>query len=63
VPRLGGKTLKGAKSALRRAHCAIGKIKRTRSTKAKRGRVISQKPKAGTRRPSGAKVNLTVSKG
>jgi streptogramin lyase len=63
VPRLRGKTLKAAKRVIRRHHCAVGKVKRRRSSKVKRGRIISQRPKAGKRRPGGSRVNLTVSKG
>jgi PASTA domain len=63
VPRLKRKTLKTAKRAIRHANCTVGKIKKRPSNKVKRGRVISQKPKAGTQLPNGAKVKLTVSRG
>lgn len=63
VPRLRGKQLAAAKSALRRAHCAVGKVKQVRSTSVKKGRVISTSPRAGARRRSGTKVALTVSRG
>jgi uncharacterized delta-60 repeat protein len=56
VPKVKGKTLRAAKRALKRAHCAVGKVTRTR------GRVLSQKPKPGTKRPAGAKVALKVGK-
>jgi len=52
-----------AKRAIRRAHRSVGKITRAFSVKVKRGRVISQKPTTGVRRPAGSKVKLKVSKG
>ncbi|HJR01551.1 MAG TPA: PASTA domain-containing protein, partial [Methylomirabilota bacterium] len=63
VPRLKGKTLKAARKALRRAHCALGKVRRAYSSKVKRGRVVAQKPRPGARRRAGAKVALTLSRG
>jgi Tol biopolymer transport system component len=63
VPRLRNKPLRAAKRAIRRANCRVGKINRGRSSTIRRGRVISQRPRAGTRRPSGARVRLTVSRG
>lgn len=60
VPRVRGKTVKAAKRAIRRSRCKVGKIKRNRSKSVRRGRVVSQSPKAGTRRPKGAKVKMTV---
>jgi hypothetical protein len=63
VPRVRRKTLKAAKRAVRRSNCAVGRVKRTRSRKIKRGRVILQQPKAGTQGPAGTKVKLTVSRG
>jgi len=62
VPKLKGKTLAGAKSALTQANCKVGKVTR-KYAKAKKGRVISQRPKPGTNLAAGAKVNLVVSKG
>ncbi len=63
VPRLRGKQLAAAKKALVRSHCAVGKVKQVRSNTVKKGKVISTSPKAGTRRRSGTKVALTVSRG
>jgi subtilase family serine protease len=62
VPKLKGKTLVAAKSALSHAHCTAGKVTKKFSS-VKKGRVISQKPKAGTQLPGGSKVNLVLSKG
>lgn len=62
VPRVVGKTLGAAKRTLKAAHCGVGKIT-TAYAKQKKGRVAAQKPRAGKRLKSGAKVALTVSKG
>jgi subtilisin family serine protease len=62
VPRLKGKTLVAAKRALVRARCAIGRISRRRSP-VRKGRVIAQSPRAGSRRPRGARVSVTISRG
>jgi hypothetical protein len=63
VPKLKGKTLKSAKRSLKSRHCRLGKVKKAFSSKVKKGRVISQKPKPGKRLRNGAKVNLVLSKG
>jgi serine/threonine-protein kinase len=63
VPRLKGMKLAKAEKALRRAGCRVGKIKRVKSRKVGRGRVIGTSPPAGRRRPAGSKVELFVSKG
>ncbi|MEA2391591.1 MAG: hypothetical protein QOK31_1700 [Solirubrobacteraceae bacterium] len=61
VPRVVGKTLSKAKSLIRRAHCAVGRVTHKRSS-GKAGRVLKQKPRAGHRGPPGTKVALVVSK-
>jgi hypothetical protein len=60
VPRVLGTKLAAARKALAAADCRAGKISRRRSSRASRGRVISQSPRAGRHRPAGASVNLTV---
>jgi hypothetical protein len=62
VPKLVGKTLKQAKRALKKAGCKVGKAKKSKSKK-KKGRIVEQRYKVGTKLPAGAKVPLTVSKG
>ena len=62
VPRLLGKTLARARRMIRVAHCSMGRIRRARSSRA-RGRVASQKPKAGRVFAAGTKVNLVISRG
>jgi len=56
-------TLSSAKRILLRANCRVGTIRHGYSKAAKRGRVISQRPKFGTVLPGGGKVNLVVSRG
>src|SRR5207248_6117344 len=48
VPKVIGKTLKAAKSAIAKAHCRVGRITYKVSSKKKKGRVLAEKPKAGT---------------
>jgi hypothetical protein len=61
VPKLKGKTLTAAETALNKAQCALGNV--TKKTSAGPvGIVLSQKPKAGTDLPSGSKVAVVVSK-
>ena len=62
VPRVTKKALPTAKRAIARAHCRVGAMRRT-SSRIKKGRVVSQKPKPGTVMPAGGRVNLVVSRG
>ncbi len=59
---LAGMTVVQAKRTLARVNCRVGTIKRV-SSAAKRGLVTAQKPAFGTVLPSGARVDLVVSKG
>jgi hypothetical protein len=63
VPRLKGKTLRQARSALQRSHCRLGVIRHARSARVRRGRVLAQRPQAGNRLRGGARVNVTISAG
>ena len=62
VPRVVGTRLPVARRAIVRARCRVGRVRRARSRKA-RGRVVSQSPRPGVRRPRGTRVNLVVSRG
>jgi hypothetical protein len=62
VPRVVGKTLTAARSAIVRGKCTVGRLTRAFSTRAK-GRVVRQQPAAGARRVQGARVALVLSKG
>jgi hypothetical protein len=63
VPTLKGRPVRVAKEAIRANDCSVGRIERATSRSVKRGRVISQRPRAGTRLNRDAKVNLVVSNG
>ena len=63
VPKLAGKKLAAAKKSLKAAGCKVGKVKSKNSKKKKKGRVIAQGRKSGSKLPAGTKVPLTVSKG
>jgi beta-lactam-binding protein with PASTA domain len=63
VPNVVGLKLAKAKAKIRKRHCRVGKITRKTSSLAKKGRVLSQKPKAGKTLRAGARVNLKVGKG
>jgi len=63
VPRVVGLRLRAAKTKIRRAHCAVGRITRVRSSARKRNRVLRQSPRPGRRYAAGHKVALVVGKG
>ncbi len=63
VPTLKRKKAKAARKALRKRDCKLGKVKLRASRKVPKGKVISQKPKAGKQVKAGAKVNLVISSG
>ena len=60
VPKLQGKKLKGAKSSLQAANCALGKVTRTGKGPRKKAKVVKQNPKAGTLLAAGATVKVTL---
>ncbi len=60
VPKLKGKTLKAARAALKTANCKLGKV--TRRGRGRPGRIRAFSPKAGSVRPAGAKVRVTVNR-
>lgn len=63
VPNLKGMTLAVATHRLAVARCARGKLAFKRSSKVRKGRVISQSIKPGKVLPENAKVNVVVSRG
>jgi hypothetical protein len=63
VPKVKGKSLSAAKKALKAHSCSAGKVHHAFSSKVKKGRVVSTKPKAGSHLKHNGKVSLTVSKG
>jgi hypothetical protein len=60
VPRLVGKTRRTAEQALKRVGCRIGKVRRTRASRRRRGRVLSQSVAAGKHLRAGSAVNVVV---
>jgi glucose/arabinose dehydrogenase len=63
VPRLIGRTLPRARRQIVHAHCSVGKVTRKTSPIRKKGRIIRQFPRAGTKLANGARINLVVGKG
>jgi hypothetical protein len=63
VPHVAGKKLASAETAVTKAHCALGRVKKASSKHVKTGLVISESPAAGKTLPAGTKVNLVVSNG
>ena len=58
VPRVIGLTLAKARSRIRASHCSIGRVRKTHSRRP--GRVLSQRPRAGTIGARGLRVKLVV---
>jgi hypothetical protein len=63
VPNVFGLALTAARSAIRKAHCAVGTLRKVYSDLYYPGRVFSQSPPRGTVLAHGARVTLTVSLG
>jgi len=62
VPRLVGRPLRTARVRIRRAGCAVGRVRYSRSTR-RRDRVVAQRPRAGARLTRGTRISLVVSRG
>jgi hypothetical protein len=62
VPKLTGKQLGQAKTALRNAGCTVGKVSKVKGPKKKKGKVTGQNPKAGRLLAPGAKVGVKLAK-
>ena len=60
VPNLKGKTLKAAKTALEKAKCKLGKVKKLGGATAKSGKVTKQDAKPGAKVVVGTKVAVTL---
>ena len=63
VPNVKGMPLASAKAALKLAYCGVGTVSKAFSPRVAVGYVISEKPAAGAKLATGAKVALVVSKG
>ena len=62
VPKLRRKTLRRAKTLLRRANCRLGRVTRKPRSRIARGRVLTSKPRAGASRPRGTRVRLVLAR-
>lgn len=60
APDVVGRPLRSAIKRVRHAHCTVGRVRRTSSNAHLRGRVVSERPKPGTRRRAGARIALVV---
>jgi hypothetical protein len=63
VPRLRGATVRSARRSLSRSLCRVGGVMSASSRQIRRGRIISTRPRAGSLRQRGARVELVVSRG
>jgi PASTA domain/Copper binding proteins, plastocyanin/azurin family len=63
VPNVVGRTLARARSMLRARNCSVGRVRRAPSSRARRGRVLRQSPRAGTRHRNRSPVHLVVGRG
>jgi hypothetical protein len=63
VPNVRRKPLATAKRRIVAAHCRTGRVRKAYSKTVRKGRVISQRPRAGKKLVRGSKVNLVVSRG
>jgi hypothetical protein len=62
VPQLKKLTVAAARTSLKARSCRLGKVSRVRVTKGKKGRIVSQSVKPGSRPPVGTKVGVKVAK-
>jgi hypothetical protein len=62
VPNVKRKTVAAAATALKRAGCKLGPVKRVRS-RVRKGRIVAQRPAAGRHVGKGTPVVVTVSRG
>ena len=63
VPNVRWRKLAVARRSITAARCRVGRVRQVRSKRVRRGRVISQSPRARTRARVGFRVNLVVSRG
>jgi beta-lactam-binding protein with PASTA domain len=55
-----GLRLNAAKRRIRAAHCSVGNVRRVRSRRSLRGRVVNQSPRPGTIKRRNFPVKLAV---
>jgi beta-lactam-binding protein with PASTA domain len=59
VPRVIGLRLPAAKKRIRKAHCSLRAVRRIRA-RARVGKIVSQRPRAGSLRARGYGLRLAV---
>ena len=62
VPYVVGEVLPTARRAIESTRCKVGKVRWATASSARRGRVISQRPKPGTRLTKRARVDVRIGK-
>jgi hypothetical protein len=62
VPKLKGKSLKSARTAIIRADCNVGRVNKKKGVKAASAKVVGQSSKPGTVLPPRTAVNVTLGK-
>lgn len=60
VPKLKGKKLRAAKKRVHAADCKVGKVTKRQGATARSGRVVKQRPPAGSVRPAGTVVRIKL---
>lgn len=63
VPKLKGKSLKVARTAIIRADCNVGRVNKKKGVKAATAKVVAQSSKPGTVLPARTAVNVTLGPG
>jgi hypothetical protein len=63
VPDVRNRTLASVRHRLAKHNCALGKVTRRHSRRAKKGRVVRQRPAPGTKLANGGKVAIVLGKG
>jgi beta-lactam-binding protein with PASTA domain len=58
-----GLRLGAAKTKIRGAHCSVGRVRRVRSRRSLRGRVVKQSPRPGALKRRNFPVKLVVGRG
>jgi hypothetical protein len=63
VPKVVGRLLARARRMILARHCSVGRVRRARSRRALRGRVLRQTPRPGTKLRNRGRVHLVVGRG
>jgi hypothetical protein len=63
VPKVVGRLLARARRMILARHCAVGRVRRARSGRSGRGRVLRQSPRPSTRLRNRGRVHLVVGRG